>query len=80
MGERTWWFVLRTDDVCEVQRLDRDGRAVEAVRFAPGANSVNMEGRTIPESVVRLAEQRQSGGQYADAEGRLLDWMGRPFT
>jgi hypothetical protein len=81
MSERTWWFVLRDGDTCEVQLLDRHGAAAAFARFVPGTAAIEVGGQRVPESVLRLAESCvPGGGQYADSEGRLLDLMGQPLA
>ncbi len=77
MEDRRWWFVLRDGDQCEVQLLDRNGRAEAFARFAVGAAAVTAGGQSIPEPVLRLAEQCGPGnGQYCDSAGRLFNWRG----
>lgn len=80
MTDSRWWFVRRDGDVCEVQLLDEHGRAAAFVRFSPGATVAVVNGQAVPEPVVRLAKNCElGGGQYADSDGRLLDWMGYPL-
>jgi hypothetical protein len=78
-GGRRWWFILRDGDLCEVQLLDRHGKAKAVARFAPGAVAVTVGVRPVPEPVLRLVERLGAGdGWHCDSAGRLLDWMGRP--
>lgn len=80
MKTRIWWFVLRDGDLCEVQMLNQHGQAVAFAQFAPGTLPVVVDGQTVPEIVVRHAENCGGrSGQYVDSAGRLLDWMGQPL-
>lgn len=80
MAHAEWWFVLRDGDICQVQLLDQHGTASAVATFEPGASALLVGDRSVPDQVLRLAEQCGPGdGKYVDSAGRLLDWMGQPL-
>jgi hypothetical protein len=79
MEDQRRWFVLRDRDICEVQLLDRFGRAAAYTQFTPGAAAVVVDGKCVPNPVLQVAERCSPGhGQFVDSSGRLFDWMSGP--
>ena len=79
--KREWYFVCAIDDAFEVQVLDSQGRARLAVRFQRGDRNVKVQDISIPPSVLGAAEATpQTGSQYVDRNGQLLDFYGNPIS
>ena len=78
--EREWYFVCFDSGRFEVQLLYADGRARSFIQLHRGDRDVRMDDHSVPISVLEVAERTcDSGGQYVDRNGRLLDFHGNPL-
>ena len=76
---REWYFVCKLDDgQTEVQILDAEGGGEVAAVLPLDATELTIEGRRVPEAVVRVAHQVAAAGQYLGVHGEKLDMWGNP--
>ena len=74
-GTDPWFFVMQVSPQgpapeFEIQLLNRDGQAIDWVRFVPGVTDLVLGGRPVPISVIKAALERVPGdGQYVDGGG-----------
>jgi hypothetical protein len=73
-----WYFVgRRSDDSCEIQICDEDGRGEFVVTITAKATQAEVQGHVIPFAVIKAVQSLAVGrSDYCDAGGNRLD----PFS
>jgi hypothetical protein len=76
--EAGWYFVIRhSDDLCEIQICDEEGRGEFVVSISAGDTQAEVEGRVIPLAVIKAVQCLAIGrSDYCDSGGNRLD----PFS
>ena len=78
-----WYFVhrLRGEQArFQVQLLNEDGQAIASEIIEPDTETLNLQGKQVPEAVLQVAKRTTPGdGHYVDARGQLLDLWGNPL-